>query len=255
MFEDTCEGLVETGWFWLSSRYYSPELCRFISPDDIEYLDPESINGLNLYCYCLNDPINNIDPTGHFVITTAVIWTAIGIGAAIGAGLGLVASVAKDLENGKLFDGDVSFLSYLGNFVGGGIAGAGIGLCSVLGAELGAAIASKTSLIVGAKIVGGVAVGGAKISGLAALGYTARTLISDSETFELSDMFTEAGANMLSGMTTFDGSVIGGLIGINVPGKFSFENFALNQMFMGLSGFYLLKYTLSLLKKKLQEIY
>ncbi len=117
MFEDTCEGLVETGWFWLSSRYYSPELCRFISPDDIEYLDPESINGLNLYCYCLNDPINNIDPTGHFVITTAVIWTAIGIGAAIGAGLGLGASIAKDLENGKLFDGDVSFLSYLDNFV------------------------------------------------------------------------------------------------------------------------------------------
>ena len=223
---------------------------------------------MNLYCYCLNDTINNIDPTGHFVITTAVIWTAIGIGTAIGAGLGLVASVAKDLENGKLFDGDVSFLSYLGNFVGGGIAGAGIGLCSVLGAGLGAAIASKTSLIVGAKIVGGVAVGGAKISGLAALGigaagafatgalgYTARTLISDSETFELSDMFIEAGANMLSGMTTFAGSVIGGLIGINVPGKFSFKNFALNQMFMGLSGFYLLKYTLSLLKKKLQEIY
>jgi hypothetical protein len=84
---------------------------------------------------------------------------------------------------------------------------------------------------------------------------SAITLISDSETFELSDMFIEAGANMLSGMTTFAGSVIGGLIGINVPGKFSFKNFALNQVFMGLSGFYLVKYTLSLLKKKLQEIY
>ena len=128
--------------------------------------------------------------------------------------------------------------------------------------------ASKNSLIVGAKIVGGVVVGGAKISGLAALGigaggafvtgglgYIARTLISDCETFELSDMFIEAGANMLSGMTTFAGSIIGGLIGVNVPGKFSFKNFVLNQMFMGFSGFYLLKYTISLLKKKLQEIY
>lgn len=56
---------VETGLFWLSSRYYSPELCRFISPDDVEYLDPESINGLNLYAYCGNDPINRYDPTGH----------------------------------------------------------------------------------------------------------------------------------------------------------------------------------------------
>ncbi len=47
----------ETGMFWLSSRYYSPELCRFISPDSIDYLDPSSINGLNLYCYCMNNPV------------------------------------------------------------------------------------------------------------------------------------------------------------------------------------------------------
>ncbi len=56
----------ETGYFWLSSRYYSPELCRFISPDDVDYLDPSSINGLNLYSYCGNDPINRYDPSGHF---------------------------------------------------------------------------------------------------------------------------------------------------------------------------------------------
>ena len=39
----------ETQLYWVSSRYYSPELCRWISPDSIEYLDSESINGLNLY--------------------------------------------------------------------------------------------------------------------------------------------------------------------------------------------------------------
>ena len=44
----------ETQLCWVSSRYYSPELCRWISPDSIEYLDPQSINGLNLYCYCYN---------------------------------------------------------------------------------------------------------------------------------------------------------------------------------------------------------
>ena len=47
----------ETKFYYCNSRYYSPELCRFISPDDIEYLDPESINGLNLYAYCMNDPV------------------------------------------------------------------------------------------------------------------------------------------------------------------------------------------------------
>ena len=46
---------VVTNLFLVASRYYSSELCRWISPDDIEYLDPESVNGLNLYCYCKND--------------------------------------------------------------------------------------------------------------------------------------------------------------------------------------------------------
>ena len=48
---------VETQLYWVSSRYYSPELCRWISPDSIEYLNPSSINGLNLYCYCFNNPV------------------------------------------------------------------------------------------------------------------------------------------------------------------------------------------------------
>ena len=30
------------------------------------YLDPQSINGLNLYCYCFNDSINYADPSGCF---------------------------------------------------------------------------------------------------------------------------------------------------------------------------------------------
>ena len=56
---------VETQLFYCNSRYYSPKLCRFISPDSIEYLDPQSINGLNLYAYCMNNPIMYSDPSGH----------------------------------------------------------------------------------------------------------------------------------------------------------------------------------------------
>lgn len=48
---------VETGLFMMGQRYYSSELCRFIQPNDIEYLDPSSINGLNLYSYANNNPI------------------------------------------------------------------------------------------------------------------------------------------------------------------------------------------------------
>ena len=65
----------ETGLYWVSSRYYSPELCMFISPDSIEYLDPESVNGLNLYAYCGNDPVNRFDPTGH---SWKSFWNGVG---------------------------------------------------------------------------------------------------------------------------------------------------------------------------------
>ena len=50
------------------SRYYNPELCRFISPDSVDYLDPNLINGINLYADCGNDPVNYADPSGHSAI-------------------------------------------------------------------------------------------------------------------------------------------------------------------------------------------
>ena len=59
---------TETGLYYLNARYYNPEWRRFISPDSTEYLDPESVNGLNLYCYCYNDPISYYDPSGYIPI-------------------------------------------------------------------------------------------------------------------------------------------------------------------------------------------
>ena len=64
----------------MGQRYYSPDLCRFIQPDDIEYLDPSSINGLNLYCYCMNNPIMYSDPSGH---SPEWLKTGIVIGASV----------------------------------------------------------------------------------------------------------------------------------------------------------------------------
>ena len=44
----------ETGMYYLKSRYYQPEICRFISADTIEVLDCQGdLNDKNLYAYDL----------------------------------------------------------------------------------------------------------------------------------------------------------------------------------------------------------
>ena len=53
----------ETGWYYLQSRYYNPELGRFISAD--VYLSTgQGVLGHNAYAYCLNNPVNCLDSAG-----------------------------------------------------------------------------------------------------------------------------------------------------------------------------------------------
>lgn len=55
---------TETGLYFLKTRYYDPEIGRFITIDDISYLAPDTINGLNLYAYCGNNPVMRTDSQG-----------------------------------------------------------------------------------------------------------------------------------------------------------------------------------------------
>ena len=64
---------TETGLYFLQTRYYDPEVGRFLNRDSVQYADPETINGLNLYAYCLNNPVEYADPTGHFILTTLIV--------------------------------------------------------------------------------------------------------------------------------------------------------------------------------------
>ena len=54
---------TETGFYYLQSRYYDPETGRFINADNL-VVTGEPL-GANLFAYCGNNPIANIDPTGH----------------------------------------------------------------------------------------------------------------------------------------------------------------------------------------------
>ena len=149
----------DTNLYYLNARYYSPEWRRFISPDDTAFLDSETPNGLNLYCYCGNDPVNYADPSGNdpewwqwllvgvgaALVVSAVTILTCGVGTSImvgtlagamlhGAAIGALIGAGAGVIAGGVIGGAVSDWSIEGivdgimiGFGGGAIAGAIIG--------------------------------------------------------------------------------------------------------------------------------
>lgn len=70
----------ETKWYYLQSRYYIPAIGRFLSPDSIDYLDEETIGGLNLYAYCNNNPVNYYDPSGTSISLVVGLLVTLALG-------------------------------------------------------------------------------------------------------------------------------------------------------------------------------
>ena len=67
----------ETGYYYLQSRYYNPDICRFINADEPS-MAMESIKkrvSENLFLYCSNNPIMYIDETGR-----DLAWVICGVG-------------------------------------------------------------------------------------------------------------------------------------------------------------------------------
>lgn len=53
----------ETGLYYLQSRYYNPQFCRFLSADTFVSTG-QGILGYNMFAYCNNNPVNLIDSSG-----------------------------------------------------------------------------------------------------------------------------------------------------------------------------------------------
>ena len=141
-----------TGLYYYHGRYYDPQLGRFTQPDP--YIqDPSDPQFLNRYSYVRNNPVNLVDPSGHFAflafLGAMLIKAAIGAAAsvAIGAVTGQIHNV-KDMgrfaavgasvgaiggagayafgANGLGLAGIAKGVADFGTFVGSGAVGGGV---------------------------------------------------------------------------------------------------------------------------------
>jgi RHS repeat-associated protein len=114
----------DTGWYLLGNGYraYNPVLKRFHSPDS---LSPFGSGGLNAYAYCVGDPINRSDPTGHFAfsiflraIASRPIQFASLATVGVGAGLIIGSRLEDDLDKRRILMGIGGSLFSLGVVMG-----------------------------------------------------------------------------------------------------------------------------------------
>ena len=69
----------ETGLYYLQARYYNPEWGRFLNADNFGG-DTGSLLSHNVFAYCMNNPVNLSDPSGHWIqVIFAVVSIAITI--------------------------------------------------------------------------------------------------------------------------------------------------------------------------------
>ena len=68
----------ETGFYYVSSRYYDPEVGRWINADNVIAGVGGDLKGYNLFAYCFNNPVNMDDQAGNWPkwIKNTVKWVA-----------------------------------------------------------------------------------------------------------------------------------------------------------------------------------
>ena len=157
----------ETGLYYVSSRYYDPEICRWINVDDAECLGAEGeLLSYNLFAYCLNNPVNRTDVNGNWSLPN---WAKVAIGAVAIAGLavatvctgGAAAVICGAALSGAIAGGaSGAVIGAVGGGISGGWQGAIDGACSgfmsgtLIGGVTGAAsaglnIATGATTVVG----------------------------------------------------------------------------------------------------------
>ena len=68
--------------YYLNARYYNPEDGRFMTENSYrgEIMNPETGH---LYVYCANNPVNYVDPSGHFAVAMYTVIKLVLVGGAV----------------------------------------------------------------------------------------------------------------------------------------------------------------------------
>ena len=121
--------------YYCQTRYFVPEWGRWLNADSPNFLQFDNINGMSLFAYCGNDPVNSIDPNGTWSwnkFFKALAW--IGLGAAMiaatvctGGVAGLVATVSVGATAGGLVGG------YMNEAAGGSFVAGWVGIGGSVG--------------------------------------------------------------------------------------------------------------------------
>ncbi|MBQ8947658.1 MAG: RHS repeat-associated core domain-containing protein [Lachnospiraceae bacterium] len=136
----------ETGWYYLQSRYYDPEVKRFINADSTNLLTTGCSNLMqyNLFMYCNGDPINQKDEYGHMPYLLFAV--------AVGAVSGFIGQCFTDIVAYAKSGGEYQFSpeAYAGAIVGGAAGGAALALSgdpTIANFVTGAATTATTQLL------------------------------------------------------------------------------------------------------------
>lgn len=98
---------AELEMYYLQSRYYDPQIGRFINADESDYLGVSgTVLSYNLFSYCEGNPISHSDATGNFVIrrwmVAAVIDFILMAIPAIGSAFAPIKAIAKAFSKAAL---------------------------------------------------------------------------------------------------------------------------------------------------------
>ena len=119
----------ETGFYYLQSRYYDPEIGRFINADSYASTDATGLLSANMFAYCENDPVNKSDPSGEFWATVAKM--------AVGAAVNVVTTAISNAIAGEPLTKNIGWAALDG------------AATATAGTILGAAISAGISIVSG----------------------------------------------------------------------------------------------------------